>query len=211
MAAHHAPPHAVAPTAAAKASGAHPWDRPLHWAGGAWHHLVQAAGWLVDQQHVAELVVIGIPLFVLLATLRTFAVWRLLGHRQQWAIVPTSRYPSGEKTAEDAYKNFSNALSHVRLRANVRQWWLRRAGALRIQLDTINRGGTIYSLGGPPWARTVVEVGGFAGLILVPMAELDPRDLSPKGLIVRPDEQIDHEPETDTDPELMPVPVGDPQ
>jgi hypothetical protein len=197
-------------TPEAKASGVPWWERAWHWLTGAGHHLVQAAGWLSQRQHIAEVVVVGLPVIVLLGLARTLVVWRLLEERQQWAIVPTSRFHSDEKSDETAYKNFANALSHVRLRAVGRQWWLRRAGALRVRLDTINQGGTIYSMGGPPWAKTVVEVAGYQGLILVPLDQLDPYELSPKGLIVRPDVELaDQEEETDSG--LFPIPFGDPQ
>jgi len=206
MAAH----HAASPMTAPLASGGSLWHRVNHGVDQAITWVSHLLPWLTVG-HLAEVVVIGIPTLVLLATLRTLTVWRVLETRQTWVIIPTERFQSSERTDETAYKNFSNALSHVRLRATSRQWWLRRSGALRVRLDTINRGGTMYSLGGPPWAKPVVEVAGYAGLILCPFEALDPRMLTPKGMLVHPADEIPFDIDEPTDPGLLPEPVGDPQ
>jgi hypothetical protein len=174
-----------------------PWDGTIHWLTGAVDQVAHWVTWTFTMQHLAEAVVVGAPLVALVGAVRTWHIFRVLRARRAWAVIPTERYI--RRLTDELVTNVGRILSQVRRPAVGLGWWLWPASAIRLRLDLVNRGGTIYSMSGPPWAREVIELATYTGLILCPMDALDLGRLTPKGLYVAPEEPFDFDAQTQPD------------
>ncbi|HZD68467.1 MAG TPA: hypothetical protein VFA45_05995 [Actinomycetes bacterium] len=192
------------PTTAPPDPNVAPWDDAVHWLTSAGHQVVHWASWPLSVEHLAEVAVIGAPLVSLVTVLRIWHVFRLLERRRRWAVIPTERYT--RRLSDNLVTNVGKIMSQVRRRAAFLRWWMRPASSIRFRLDTITRGGMIYSIDGPRWAREVIETTGYTGIILCPMDALDLSQLTPKGIYVPPEGT--HEPGDDTQPGAWRQPVG---
>lgn len=165
-----------------------PLGGAIDWLTGVAHRTAHWFAWAFTMQHLAQVVLVGTPVLVLLVTLRAWHLRWLLKSRQSWAVIPTERYT--RRLSDDLVTNVGKILSQVRRRAVGLGWWMRPASAIRFRLDSINYGGTIYSMSGPAWAREVLETTGYTGVILCPMSALDLSRLTPKGLYVASGEPL---------------------
>lgn len=127
-------------------------------------------------RHLAVAAVCAAALVAAVLLARRMATRRALAGRQAYALLPTDRFaPSLEEIV-----GYGKPLTRVR-RA-VGGWWTRRAGAVRIRLDSTASGGMLYSLAGPGWARSVLETPGYAEVASCAMAALDPAAVTPRGV-----------------------------
>jgi hypothetical protein len=141
--------------------------------------------WLTKER-LAELGVILIPIGWSVVGLRVWMLRRALRQRRSIFVIPTNRSTAASNWPIRV-EHFSRTLSQVRLRRA--QWWMRPAGAMRIRLDTINGRGIVYTLGGPSWAQSMLRTSNYPGLLTCPADAVPLQMLTPKGLLVVPDEE----------------------